>query len=191
MYDEYHEFLRARTLKSRIYRKYFLYPRLCKYLTGKALDIGPGIGDFVAFRPNTIGVDINPNNVEFCRKERGLDIRLMEINSLPFDNDEFDSVNMDNVLEHIEEPAQILAEITRVLKKNGVLVVGVPGILGFKTGPDHEVFYSKDDLVATFNNLGYSTIKTFSMPFESDWLDSRMRQYCYYGVFRNEEGNKL
>jgi len=184
VYDEYHEFLKARTFKSKLYRKYLLFPRLCKFLTGKALDVGPGIGDFVAFRPNTIGVDINPDNVEFCQKERGLDIRLMEINSLPFADEEFDSINMDNVLEHIEDPTLILSEITRVLKKDGIFVVGVPGILGFKTGPDHEVFYSKEDLKITFTNLGYSMVKIFSMPIEWDWLDTRMRQYCYYGVFR-------
>ena len=49
VYDEYHEFLKARTFKSKLYRKYLLFPRLCKFLTGKALDVGPGIGDFVAF----------------------------------------------------------------------------------------------------------------------------------------------
>jgi SAM-dependent methyltransferase len=184
IYDEYHEFLKKRTFKSKIYRKYLLFPTLCKFLSGRVLDVGSGIGDFVAFRPNTIGVDINPDNVEFCKKHRNLDVRLMEINSLPFDDEHFDSINMDNVLEHIEDPEIILDEMTRVLKKGGILVVGVPGKLGFKTGPDHEVFYSKEDLRKTFTSLNYSVVKIFSMPIECDWLDNLMRQYCYYGVFK-------
>ncbi len=183
IYDEYHEFLKKRTFKSKIYRKYLLFPKLCKFLNGRALDIGPGLGDFVKFRPNTIGVDINPDNVSFG-ETRGLDIRLMEINSMPFEDGEFDSINMDNVLEHIEDPTLMLGEIDRVLKRSGILVVGVPGPLGFDTAPDHEVFYSKEDLEMTFVNRGYTTVKIFSMPIEWDWLDTRMKQYCYYGVFR-------
>lgn len=185
IYDEYHEFLQKRTLKSKVYRKYLLYPRLCKFLSGRALDIGPGIGDFVDFRPNTVGVDINPDNVAFG-KSRGLDIRLMDINSLPFKDGEFDSVNMDNVLEHIEDPSPMLAEIYRILKKDGILVIGVPGPLGFTSAPDHEVFYSKEDLEKTFVSRGYSAQKIFSMPIEWDWLDTRMKQYCYYGVFKKD-----
>ena len=183
VYDEYHEFLKKRTFKSKFYRKYLLFPRLCKFLTGRALDVGPGIGDFVAFRPNTVGVDINPDNVEFC-KSRGLDVRLMKINSLPFENGAFDSMIMDNVLEHIEDPNLLLIEMSRVLRKDGVLVVGVPGVLGFKTGPDHEIFYSKEHLRKTFVDRGFTAEKIFSMPVEWDWLDTRMRQYCYYGVFK-------
>lgn len=185
VYDEYHAFLKKRTLLGKIYRKFWLYPRLCKSLSGKTLDIGSGIGDFVRYRPNTVGVDINPDNVEFCSSQ-GLDVRLMEINRLPFDDGEFDSVNMDNVLEHIEEPSPILLEITRVLKRGGTLLIGVPGILGFETAPDHEIYYTKEDLEETITNLGYRVDKLFCMPIEWAWLDSRMEQYCYYGVFKKE-----
>ena len=184
VYDEYHEFLKKRTIKSKIYRKFFLFPTLCKYMKGNALDVGSGIGDFVAFRSNTIGVDINPDNVGFCTNERKLDVRLMQIDILPFEDDSFDSVNMDNVLEHIQDPHNIITEIHRVLKSEGVLIIGVPGILGFETGPDHEVFYSKEALVRTFTDYGFSAVKIFCMPFESEWLDKKMRQYCYYGVFK-------
>jgi SAM-dependent methyltransferase len=185
VYDEYHAFLKKRTLIGKVYRKFWLYPILCKFLSGRTLDIGSGIGDFIRFRPNTIGVDINPDNVEYC-KAQGLDVRLIEINKLPFENEEVDSINMDNVLEHIEDPTLILKEMTRVLKKNGILLIGVPGILGFKTAPDHEVYYSKEHLEELMVNYGYKAKKIFSMPIECSWLDTRMRQYCYYGVFIKE-----
>lgn len=183
IYDDYHAFLQTRTIKSKIYRKYWLYPRLCKFLNGKALDIGPGLGEFLKFRPNTIGADINPHNVKWCSSQ-GLDVRLMEIDKLPFDSQSFDSIIMDNVLEHIENPKKILSEIDRVLIKGGTLVIGVPGVLGFESAPDHEIFYSKELLVKTFVDRQYVVQKMFSMPIELNWLDSRMKQYCYYGVFK-------
>ena len=183
VYDEYHSFLKKRTLIGKIYRKFWLYPKLNKFLDGVTLDIGSGLGDFIRFRPNTIGVDINPDNVKYCRSQ-GLDVRLMEMNSLPFEDGGIDSINMDNVLEHIEDPTLILAEITRVLKKDGTLLVGVPGILGFKTAPDHEIYYSSQLLEQTFVSLGYKVQKIFFMPIKCPWLDSRIQQYCYYGVFK-------
>ena len=121
-YDEYHDFLQNRSLKSHLYRNYWLYPFLCRHLKGTTLDIGPGLGDFVKFRKNTIGVDINPDNVEFCRNERNIDVRLMDINVLPFKDGEFDSINLDNVLEHLEDPTTLLEEIYRVLKLDGAVI---------------------------------------------------------------------
>lgn len=188
VYDEYHKFLKKRTFKSKLYRKFLLFPRLCKYMSGKALDVGPGIGEFIKFRGNTIGVDINPDNVKFCNENK-IDVRLMEIDILPFCDEEFQSVNMDNVLEHIEDPDSLLWEINRVLEPGGVFVVGVPGILGFKTGPDHEIFYSKVALKNKITSFGFEMKEMFCMPFESTWLDKHMRQYCYYGVFTKVRNN--
>jgi SAM-dependent methyltransferase len=182
-HSEYHDYLKVRTLKSKLYRKYLLYPKIGKFMAGLGLDLGAGIGEFLAFRPATIGVDINTENVDFCIAQ-GLDCRLMEIDILPFQDDEFDSIVMDNVLEHIADPKPILAEVDRLLKKDGVLIVGVPGVLGYTADLDHKIFYSKEDLVATFVNRGYAVEKIFSMPFECAWLDTRITQYCYYGVFR-------
>ena len=56
--------------------------------------------DFVIFRENTIGVDINPINVQFVQSRGGRAV-VMKENELPFDDDFFDSVNIDNVLEHL------------------------------------------------------------------------------------------
>ena len=69
--------------------------------------MGCGIGDLVRYRPNTVGVDINPYTVKSC-KSNGLDVKLMEVDSLPFDDKLFESVILDNVLEHIEKPFKII-----------------------------------------------------------------------------------
>jgi SAM-dependent methyltransferase len=177
-----HAYLQTRSIKSIIYRRYWLYKKLAWELNGKTLDLGAGLGDFVSYRKNTIGVEINPYNVKWC-KSKGLDVRLMEVDKLPFTTHSFDSIVMDNVLEHINDPTKLLSEIGRVLRNGGTLLIGVPGVLGFASDPDHKVFYSKELLVETFTNLGFSEKKIFSMPFESKWLDSRIKQYCYYGVF--------
>ena len=59
-YQDYFNYLRGRSRLGLLYRKYWLYPRLNKYLYGDVLDVGCGVGDLLSFRPSTIGVDVNP-----------------------------------------------------------------------------------------------------------------------------------
>ena len=154
-----------------------------KNMKGKGLDIGCGIGDFLRYRPNTIGVDINPETVNWC-KNQGLDVHLMELDRLPFNEQSFDSVILDNVLEHIEDPESILLDIHRTLTNQGLLVVGVPGTLGYSTDPDHKVFYTKEKLVETVTKYDFVVDDLFAMPLNLDWLDSKMSQYCVYAFFK-------
>jgi SAM-dependent methyltransferase len=183
---EYFEYLRQRSKLGLLYREFWLYPRLCKVLHGRALDVGCGVGDMLAFRPNTVGVDINPKTVEWC-KAQDLNVHLMEIDRLPFTEQTFDSVIFDNVLEHIEEPEAILIEIHRVLAEQGLLVVGVPGTLGYSTDPDHKIFYTKEKLVKTITRFGFVVDDLFAMPLNFNWLGSKMRQYCIYAVFKKSK----
>jgi SAM-dependent methyltransferase len=183
---EYFNYLRQRSGLGLLYRKYWLYPKLSKILHGRALDIGCGVGDMLAYRANTVGVDINPKTVDWC-KAQGLNVHLMEQDQLPFDEQSFDSVILDNVLEHIESPSPLLLEIHRVLAEQGILIIGVPGILGYSTDPDHKVFYTKENLLETVTSYGFLAEDLFAMPLNFDWLDSKMSQYCIYAVF--EKGN--
>jgi SAM-dependent methyltransferase len=182
-YDEYFRRLMGRSWRGALYRRHWLYRRIAKRLRGRALDLGCGIGDMLRYRPETVGVDVNPNTVDFCRKE-GLHAHRMELNQLPFDDKSFDSVLMDNVLEHIAEPALLLGEVRRVLRFSGRLVVGVPGYRGYSSDPDHKVFYDERGLQQRLASEGFQLREFFYTPLvRSRWLDQRLRQYCIYGVF--------
>ena len=179
----YFEYLRGRSRLGELYRKYVLYPRLVRRLHGRLLDIGCGIGDMLAFRRDSVGVDVNERTVEFCL-ERGLDARLMHSDILPFEAQSFDSVLMDNVLEHIEKPTRLLGEIARVLRPHGRLLAGVPGAHGWDSDPDHKVRYDERNLVDVIGRSGFRLAEIFHTPlWRSSWLDHHMRQYCVYAAF--------
>lgn len=112
------------------------------YLHGqRILDIGTGTGLFLEVARNKgfnpVGLELNRATVERLR-EQGFEIidTVLENSGLP--DHGFDLVTLWEVLEHIMEPAQLLAQITRVLKPGGVLLVLVPNADSLVTRILHE-----------------------------------------------------
>ena len=177
---KYFNYLKRRSFFGLFYRTVLLYPRVERLLRGKALDVGCGIGDLLHHRPNTIGVDINPYNVDFCKK-RGLISSVMQVDSLPYEKEIFDSVLLDNVLEHISDPTKLIEEIKRVLRPDGLLVLGVPGLKGQATDLDHKVYYSEAALETLAAKSGFKVNKYLYAPlFRSAFLSRTLTQYCIY-----------
>jgi SAM-dependent methyltransferase len=186
-YAQYYEYLKRRSTLGLLYRRWWLYPQLCRHLYGKVLDIGCGVGDMLAYRDNTVGVDINPHTVKWC-KSQGYEAELMEQNKLPFPDASFDSILLDNVLEHILSPEHLLSEIKRVLRKNGTLLIGVPGKKGFESDPDHKIFYDVDSLNQLLASvIGFVPRTSFYMPLPVKVLDARLSQFCLYSVFERDK----
>lgn len=182
-YEQYFSYLTKRSKIAYLYRRFWLYPIILYQIKGKILDVGCGVGDLVSHRENIIGVDINPCAVSYCQK-KGLNARIMEINKLPFNSNTFECVVLDNVLEHLDNPLPLLDEISRVLKKHGVLIIGVPGTKGYDYDPDHKKYYTKNTLINLIKSLNYINQSIFGMPLNIDWLSNKMRQYCIYARFK-------
>ena len=188
---KYFNYLKTRSNLGRLYRKYWLYPTLVRYLKGSTLDIGCGIGDMLAFKASSTGVDINPHTVDYC-KALGFNAYLMQPDQLSFPDKHFDSVLLDNVLEHIENPNQLLQEIGRVLRDDGSLLIGIPGTRGWLSDPDHKVNYDEQGLKLCLSNAGYNCIKIFYTPlWRSSFLSKRMRLYCMYACFALESPSPI
>ncbi len=161
--QHYHQWLIKRSLKGLIYRRGYLYPKIWQRASGKILDIGCGIGDFVRLTKNAIGVDINPYNVAYCT-QRGIPAYVHEVDNLPFDDETFDTVIFDNVIEHIYEPEKIILEAIRVTKIGGRVIIGVPVLHHFFHDKDHKVFYSDDYLRAHFHIASIRFSELFLTP---------------------------
>jgi SAM-dependent methyltransferase len=183
--DEYFDYLITRSFIGGLYRRYWLYPKISSHLHGTALDIGCGIGDMLAFRKNTFGVDVNSRNVDYCQS-LGLNAKLMQPDILPFESNTFDSALLDNVLEHIVNPQPLLREVQRVLRPRSFFVVGVPGVRGWKSDSDHKVEYDETSMKQCLAGSGFVHVSTFHAPLgRSSWLSRILRQYCIYCVFMN------
>ncbi|HEY7168091.1 MAG TPA: class I SAM-dependent methyltransferase [Candidatus Binatia bacterium] len=49
--------------------------------------------------------------------------------NLPFKNDSFDGVDLIEVIEHVEHQAQLIREMARIVKPNGVIIVSTPNVM--------------------------------------------------------------
>jgi SAM-dependent methyltransferase len=127
------------------------------------LDIGCGfnhkfLSTIEPYIEQGTGIDFKVPAVSFG-KIRTIQTRLNA--SLPFADRSFNAVTMLAVLEHLEKPQDILAEIGRVLQEDGKLVLTVPGkrakpvleFLAFKLGlisraeiADHKKYYDLPEL---------------------------------------------
>jgi ubiquinone/menaquinone biosynthesis C-methylase UbiE len=90
------------------------------------LDAGCGAGYVSAeFSPQLklIGVDIETEAIDFCKKNRQGKFLVAPLENLPFDKNTFDLILFTNAIEHLENPHPALAELTRVLKPGGKILV--------------------------------------------------------------------
>lgn len=92
------------------------------------LDVGAGAGvvkqmDFRGHAARICGVDLDPRVTENPLLDEG---RLADAGRIPYDDAMFDVAFADNVMEHLDEPAAVFAEISRVLKPGGTLLFKTP-----------------------------------------------------------------
>lgn len=91
------------------------------------LDAGCGVGLFIEYAPDRItGIDINPNNIEFCRS-KGYKAFVGDALNLDFPDNYFDGVFSSHVM-HVFNPGQAMTfikEMCRVCKPGGKIIVSV------------------------------------------------------------------
>lgn len=109
---------------------------------GRWLDLGcghdflpPWFGDEQRRLPiekwQTVGVDLD---ADALRQHKGLTWRIhSDIERLPFRDQTFDLITANMVLEHVKNPPQLFAEVSRVLAAGGRFIVHTPNAFGYTT----------------------------------------------------------
>jgi ubiquinone/menaquinone biosynthesis C-methylase UbiE len=100
-----------------------------------ALDLGAGSGrvaamNFKAAGRSVFGIDVDLAISANSQIDGGC---VGDASRLPFRNAAFDLVYADNVLEHLDKPALVFAEVARVLKPGGRFLVKTPNARHYVT----------------------------------------------------------
>lgn len=138
------------------------------------LDVGCGNGNILRIinkmlNTNLYGIDISENMIVESKKVLGTSVNLTvgDAESLPYDDEQFNVVLCNASFYHFPNPDIALQEIYRVLKKDGIL------ILGDSTGPfdlctkiinkllkntklGHYRFYNKKKITSLMESAGFT-----------------------------------
>lgn len=121
--------------------------------SGKVLDVGCGNKRLQEYLPTTAdytGIDFNP----------AADIQMdISQERYPFNNNSFDYVICNAVLEHVKDDSFVLNEIYRVLKPGGTAYISIPFMQPFHADPDDFRRYTAEGLRLQLEKHGFKNIQ--------------------------------
>ena len=144
-----------------VYSPYFIIKSLqesllkkySRYLGGRVLDVGCGAKPYKSLLQGTceyVGMDCSMGVKPEC---------FGSIQGLPFKDGAFDSVLCTEVLEHLPEPDKAIAEIKRVLKKDGYLYVTVPQTWGLHYEPNDYWRFTQYGIAHLLKRGGFTVVE--------------------------------
>lgn len=163
------------------FRWRYILRRLERYkATPQLLDVGAGNGYFVylartEFGFPASGLEISTAEADYARDTFGIELLRGAISSI---TDTYEVITSFNVLEHVQHPAELLAQMRERLSSGGLLVVTTPNpscihrrLLGLSKWnmvcpPHHINLFTRTALHeildrAGFQTLEYSTLSTY------------------------------
>jgi SAM-dependent methyltransferase len=137
---------------------------------GRVLDVGCGRGALLQeFRRRgweVQGTELSEQAASYARQTLKIPVEIGSLETLHFPANHFDAVTLWHVLEHVVNPRALLAEINRILKPDGVLLVAAPnfGSLEARVSKDkwfhldvprHVTHFSQATLENALNESGF------------------------------------
>jgi dolichyl-phosphate beta-glucosyltransferase len=130
---------------------------------GPCLDVGCGGGATarrIADRIPTVGVDLSSRALGYAQARGLTGLVRAEGSTLPFGEASYGSAVALDVLEHHARPEQILAEVRRILRPGGTLVVTVPAFQWMWSYADHVLGhyrrYTRAELEGDLRRAGFA-----------------------------------
>lgn len=172
-----------------------------QYLTPgqrRAVDIGCGPGYFLAQLKklgfDCLGLDFNPDVVRVANEHYHVNARVGRVEDLITLAARFDLALLIHVLEHVENPLGLLADIRQILDPGGLLFVELPNrdrlavkrslrrgqLVDGEYPPHHLTFWSARALTQALQRAGYDVLECRPRPFASEnqielFLRNRLR----------------
>ncbi len=159
-----------------------------KLSKGRFLDVGAGEGEgwalkyFDAIGWNIKGLDFSDFGISSCNPEFK-DVLVtgdiyQNLNILCNECDKFEIILLDNVLEHVREPFELLKRLKNILADNGILIIEVPNDYSslqkklyseklvsrkyWEALPDHLSYFNKKGLEALAKDAGWNVGMVFT-----------------------------
>jgi len=127
-----------------------------KYAHGNLLDVGCGKKPYYELFSRRVqeylGLDLPAS------KRKTIDIFADGLH-LPFKSGSFDTVLSTEMIEHIPEPKDLLDEINRVLKREGILILSAPQVWGLHSEPKDFFRFTKYGLKYLMEKTNFQILR--------------------------------
>jgi 2-polyprenyl-3-methyl-5-hydroxy-6-metoxy-1,4-benzoquinol methylase len=176
LFEKMYHFIKRRAIKNKL--------RLIEQhqpVKGKILDIGAGTGDFLLEAKNknweTVGVEPNEKAKSIAIKKGVLFADTIE----KLESNSFDVITLWHVLEHVPDVVHQVAELKRLLKPSGTLIIAVPNFKSFDAKyyktfwaaydvPRHLWHFSKTAIEKLFDKQNMNLVAVKPMWFDSYYV---------------------
>lgn len=140
---------------------------------GKILDVGCGIGYFLEVAKKrgweVYGTEYTDQAVSICR-DKGISMEQGILDPSNYDLDSFDVITSFEVIEHINNPLEELANFYSLVRPGGLVYITTPNfnsLLRYKlksaynviTYPEHLSYYTPKSLSNVFKRSGFKRVK--------------------------------
>jgi 2-polyprenyl-3-methyl-5-hydroxy-6-metoxy-1,4-benzoquinol methylase len=123
---------------------------------GNLMDVGTGIGQFLHHaRPHFTdvqGTEVSASAVRVAHEKYALNVHHGRVEEMGFPAQSFNNITLFHVLEHVPDPAQLLACCRTLLRPQGVIAIAVP----------NDVLAWTSKLKKLGRNLGLGPFQKFS-----------------------------
>ena len=134
------------------------------------LDVGCGSGTLPGLLKHRgfrgVGIDFSSEAARLAEAENGVRVVVGSLERAAFPDRSFDVVTLFHVMEHVAKPRDVLAEVFRILRPNGAIVLQVPSIDSWQFKlfgakwygldiPRHVIDYSKNAMLKLLNDSGF------------------------------------
>lgn len=130
-----------------------------KSCRGRVLDVGAGEApwrDLLSEEVEYVGVDADLSGEFGMRRQSG--ITYYDGKNLPYDDGSFDHILCTEVLEHVSDPLAFLADLQRVLRRGGTLILTVPWSARLHHLPYDYSRFTRFGLIALLDAAGFSGV---------------------------------
>lgn len=153
------------------------------------LDVGCGNGDFL-IRAREMGIQVHgcepdPVAAENCQR-LGLDVYAGDIDAANYQENSFDYITLNHVIEHVYDPHKLLNSLLCTLKPGGTIWLGLPnpnaiGVHLFDSAwkgfhpPFHIIIPSQKTLTSWLKDAGFEDVKFIRRGLQSPglWRESQ------------------
>lgn len=161
---------------------------------GKMLEIGCGVGDFLHYAEQKgwecYGAEPSEDAVKILQTKTKIKVvKPEQIEDFP--DASFDLICMWHVLEHVADLKWQIAQLKRLLKPNGRIVIALPNYQSYDAQyykdkwaaydvPRHLNHFSEEFMRKELNNCGLAYIKSEKLVWDSFYISYLSEQYCQH-----------